>query len=222
MNLARMHPSTDRPRRPYARAAAAALLALAAAAALVPTAQARNVRRMESLAEALQNSKAHEILGNLDLRFGGSTAQGTDIVRHDVVVTGTGATRLNELGQDDRIRPTDAQLCTRAFEDALTQLAFSARAAHATGIVGVVSDYEDNVFDDPDHYECHAGSLKAYVTLRAQLARGTAAPVPVAAPPAPAAVVEPAPPVVSPPPPGDAGGPRFQPLPPAPAPAPSN
>ncbi|MGN6528751.1 MAG: hypothetical protein ACTHL8_20350 [Burkholderiaceae bacterium] len=215
MNLARIRPSS-------VRLAALTLLAVAATAALAPTAQARNVRRMESLADTLHASKAHEILGDLDLRFGGSTAQGTDIVRHDVVVTGTGATRLDEIGQDDRIRPSDADLCVRAFEDAITQLAFSARAAHATGIVGVVSDYEDNVFDDPDHYECHAGSLKAYVTLRAQLARGTAAPVPVVSPP-PAPVVAPAPAVVSPPPPpsGD-DGPHFQPLPPVPAPAPSN
>jgi hypothetical protein len=216
MNLARIHPSR-------ARRSASALLAVAALTVLAPAAHARNVRRMESLADTLHASKAHEILGDLDLRFGGSTAQGTDIVRHDVVVTGTGATRLNELGQDDRIRPSDADLCVRAFEDAITQLAFSARAAHATGIVGVVSDYEDNVFDDPEHYECHAGSLKAYVTLRAQLARGTAAPLPVVSPP-PAPVVEPAPPVVSPPPApgGDDGGPHFQPLPPAPAPSPSN
>ncbi|HEX7688762.1 MAG TPA: hypothetical protein VF453_13705, partial [Burkholderiaceae bacterium] len=185
MKLARIRPSA-------ARRAAAALLAVAATTALLPSAQARNVRRMESLADTLHASKAHEILGDLDLRFGGSTAQGTDIVRHDVVVTGTGATRLDEVGKDDRIRPSDAELCVRAFEDAITQLAFSARAAHATGIVGVVSDYEDNVFDDPDHYECHAGSLKAYVTLRAQLARGTTAPVPVVSPP-PAPVVPPAP-----------------------------
>lgn len=213
MTLARLHPSP-------VGLAAAALLALAA---LAPAAQARNVRRMESLADTLHASKAHEILGNLDLRFGGSTAQGTDIVRHDVVVTGTGATRLDEIGQDDRIRPSDADLCMRAFEDAMTQLAFSARASHATGIVGVVSDYEDNVFDDPEHYECHAGSLKAYVTLRAQLARGTAAPVPVVSPPPPpiaAPVVAPPPAPPSPPPaPGGDGGPHFQPLPPAPAPA---
>jgi hypothetical protein len=187
----------------------AVFLAAAALAALAPAAQARNVRLMEPLADTLRDSRAHEIVGNLGLRFGGSTAQGAEILRRDVVVTGTGATKLNDVGEDDKVRPSDHDLCRRAFEDAVTQLAFSARAAHAGAIVGVVSDYEDQVFDDPDHFECHAGTLKAYVTLRAQLARTAAAPVPAVSPPPPPPAPEP-----------DSGpGPTFRPLPPAPSPS---
>jgi hypothetical protein len=127
------------------------------------------------------------------------------------------------VGEDDRVRPADHDLCARAFEDAVTQLAFAARGARATSIVGVVSNYEGNVFDDPTHFECHAGALKAAVTLRAQLAVGPVAPnvVPVISPPAPVAP-PPAPipvapePDVAPPPP-----PTFQPVPPAPAPSPN-
>jgi hypothetical protein len=91
-----------------------------------------------------------------------------------------------------------------------------------TGIVGVISNYEGTVFDDPTHYECHVGALKAAVTLRAQIATG-----PLASSEAPAPVPLPAtqPPVISPPPPmPDAPPPpaaTFQPLPPVAAPAPN-
>lgn len=196
--------------------AVAAVLAAAALAALAPPAQARNVRRMESVADTIHESRTHEILGTLDLRFGSDTAHGAEILRRDVVVTGTGSTQLDDVGDDDKVRPSDHELCRRAFEDAITQLAFKARNARAAAIVGVVSDYEGTVFDDPAHYECHAGTLKAYVTLRAQLARGPVdAPVPVLSPPVP--VVSPPQPL---PPAGDAPpAATFQPMPPAPAPA---
>ncbi|MEP6504978.1 MAG: hypothetical protein ABJD97_16675, partial [Betaproteobacteria bacterium] len=64
------------------------------------------------------------------------------------------------------------------------------------------------VFDDPGHYECHAGTIKASVTLRAQLVRG-AVDTPVVAPPAAPVPLPPLPP---------APGATFQPVPPAPTP----
>jgi len=213
-----------------ARAGAVALAAAATLAALCGPVQARNVRLMESVPDTVRLTRTHEILGNLDLRFGGDTARGASIVRRDVVVKGVGTTKVKDVGDDDRVRPSDHDLCARAFEDALTQLAFAARGARASAIVGVVSNYEGVVFDDPTHFECHAGALKAAVTLRAQLSVGPAAPqpqaaVPVLSPP-PAPVAPPAPvPVVSPPTPVDVvpppPPPTFQPLPPAPAPAPN-
>jgi len=207
------------------------LIVIAAAlAALLPSAHARNVRLMESVPDTIRATRTHEILGTLDLRFGGDTARGASIVRHDVVVKGVGTTKVKDVGDDDRVRPTDHDLCARAFEDAITQLAFAARGARGTAIVGVISNYEGTVFDDPVHYECHVGALKAAVTLRAQIATGTAAPtppsqVPVVSPPAtPVAPAAPVP-VVSPPAPVDVVPPpppaTFQPLPPAPAPAPA-
>jgi hypothetical protein len=201
----------------------------AALVALLPSAQARNVRLMESVPDAIRVTRTHEILGTLDLRFGGDTARGASIVRRDVVVKGVGTTKVKDVGDDDRVRPTDHDLCARAFEDAITQLAFAARGARGTAIVGVISNYEGTVFDDPAHYECHVGALKAAVTLRAQIATGTAAPmppsqVPVVSPPTPVAPAAPVP-VVSPPAPVDVVPPpppaTFQPLPPAPAPAPA-
>ena len=210
-----------------ARATALAAALFAALAALAPPAQARNVRLMESVPDTMRVSRAHEILGNLDIRFGSDTARGASLVRRDVLVKGVGTTQVKDVGEDDRVRPADHQLCARAFEDAITQLAFAARGARATAIVGVISNYEGAVFDDPTHYECHVGALKAAVTLRAQLATGALAPtppseVPVVSPP-PAPVVAPPVPVISPPVPADvvppAPAPTFQPLPPAPAPA---
>jgi len=208
-----------------ARITAAVAAALALGGPCMP-AQARNVRLMESVPDTLRVTRTHEILGNLDLRFGGDTARGASLVRRDVVVKGVGTTKVKDVGDDERVRPTDHDLCARAFEDAMTQLAFAARGARATAIVGVVSNYEGVLFDDPTHFECHVGALKAAVTLRAQLAAGPVAPTPpsevpvVSPPPQP---VAPAVPVISPPPRADLVPPpaTFQPLPPAPAPAPN-
>jgi hypothetical protein len=205
-----------------AKAAAAATAIAAALAAFSAPAQARNVRLMESVPDTIRVSRTHDILGNLDLRFGGDSGRGANIIRRDVVVKGVGTTKLDDVGDDDKVRPSDHDLCARAFEDAITQLAFAARGARATAIVGVVSNYEGTLFDDPSHFECHAGALKAAVTLRAQLAIGPVAPtaVPVLSPPVPATpppVPVYSPPPAEPPPPA----PTFQPLPPVPAPTPN-
>jgi hypothetical protein len=222
-----------RPPSPCGRSAFAAAVAAVLLCASALPAQARNVRLMESVADTVRISRVHDILGNLEMRFGSDSARGASVVRRDVVVKGVGATKLDDVGDDDRVRPRDHELCARAFEDAVTQLAFAARGARATAIVGVVSNYEGHLFDDPDHFECHAGALKAAVTLRAQLAVGPVAPraVPVVSPPAPGAA-PPAPIPVAPPPapipvapaPDDAPPPpppTFQPVPPAPAPSPN-
>jgi uncharacterized protein YjlB len=202
-----------------AKAAAVAASIAAALAGFSAPAQARNVRLMESVPDTIRVSRTHEILGNLDLRFGGDSGRGANVVRRDVVVKGVGTTKLHDVGDDEKVRPSDHDLCARAFEDAITQLAFAARGARATAIVGVISNYEGRVFDDPDHFECHAGALKAAVTLRAQLAIGPVAPagVPVLSPPPPVISPPPQPQDLPPPPPA----PTFQPLPPPPAPAPN-
>jgi hypothetical protein len=198
------------------RPVTAAALAAVALAGLASSAHARNVRRMESVSDAVQLSRVNDILGTLEMRFGSASARGAEVVRRDVTVVGEGSTRLHDVGRDDSLRPSDQGLCARAFEAAVTQLAFAARDARATAIAGVVSVHEGKVFDDPDHFECHAGSLKASVSLRAQLVRGPAGMPPA---PPPAAVAPPPPPIpVAPdvPPPPAA---TFQPLPPASAPA---
>ena len=203
------------------QAASLAVLVAAALAAVAPAAQARNVRLMESVPDTAARTRVHDILGDLVMQFGGASAQGASIVRRDVVVKGVGDTKIKDVGEDDKVRPTDHDLCARAFEDAVTQFAFAARGAKATAILGVISNYEGTTFDDPTHYECHVGALKAAVTLRGQLAVGAVV-APIASPPQPAVpVISPPPqptvPVISPPP-ADAPppAPTFQPLPPRP------
>ena len=214
-------------RQPHHRAAPAAALAVALVA-LVPTAHARNVRLMEPVPDATRAGRTHDILGGLDLRFGSDSAHRADIVRRDVTVKGVGETKLHDVGDDDKVRPTDHDLCARAFEDAITQLAFAARGARAGAIVGVVSNYDGKVFDAPAQYECHVGALKAAVELKAQLARSVGnappPPPPIAAPapaPAPAPIVSPPMPQPGDPVPPPPAPPTFQPLPPVPAPAPN-
>jgi hypothetical protein len=200
-----------RPRSSTVRAATVAAFAAAALIAVAPPAQARNVRLMESVSGAVRAPRVHDLLGNLGLRFGSDTGRSTEVVRRDVAVTGSGTTKLDDVGEDDKVRPSDHDLCARAFEDAITKLVFAARQSRATAIVGVVSTYEGKVFDDPGHFECHAGAIKAHVSLRAQLVRGPVdVPVPPLPVPLPPASVGDAPPP-----------PTFQPLPPAPAPAPN-
>ena len=198
---------------------AAAIAVAAALAVLLPAAQARNVRLMESVPDTIRVSRVHDILGDLDLRFGGDSGRGATLVRRDIVVRGIGTTKLHDVGDDDKVRPSDHDLCARAFEDAITQLAFAARGARATAIVGVISNYEGTVFDDPGHFECHVGALKAAVTLRAQLATG--APVPVVSPPQPLPAAPPPAPIPVPPADDNAPHATFQPLPPVPASAPN-
>lgn len=65
----------------------------------------------------------------------------------------------------------DAQACQLAFEDALTQIAQEARRAGAAAVVGLVSEFKDELVDDPHSVDCHVGSAKAYVTLRGRFAR---------------------------------------------------
>ena len=197
---------------------ASSLIAVVALLALAPSAHARNVRLMQPVSDATRLSHVNDILGTLQMRFGSASAAGAQVVRRDVAVVGEGSTQLHDVGKDDSVRPSDQGLCARAFEAAVTKLAFAARDARATAIVGVVSVSDGKVLDDPEHFECRAGTLKASVSLRAQLVRGAvdapaiAPPAAVAPPPAPIPVAPDAPP-----PPAA----TFQPLPPVPAPSPN-
>ena len=144
------------------------LLALLVALAEVPTAHARNESLKRPIDQALARKHAREILGELPLRFGSASANGADLIAGDVVVQGVAS-----IVSDPRRREhlTDEEACQAAFDDAIAQLAEQAHRAGAAAVVGIVSDFKDEVFDDPRSYDCHAGSAKSYVTLRGSLAR---------------------------------------------------
>jgi hypothetical protein len=155
------------------------LAALALALAATVPAVARNEVFLRPVSEGLGKARSHEILGDLVVRFGKPSATGADLVG-DLVAEGA-ASATADSGMRN-VRPTDETVCLHAFEDALTKLAIAARKAGAAAIVGVVSDYKGQELDDPRNYECHAGTFRSFVTLKAQFARSipSARPLPPA------------------------------------------
>ena len=146
------------------------LLALCAALAGTPAAQARNDSVKLPVDKAMAARSVHDTLGELPLRFGGASANGVELVASgDVLARGVGSV----ISADPQAREhlSDEQACQRAFEDAVSQIVQEARRANAAAVVGLVSDFKDQVVDDPHDIDCHVGSAKAYVTLRGSLAR---------------------------------------------------
>ncbi len=158
------------------------LLALAIVLVAAPAAQARNDSFKLPVDKALAGKRTREIVGELPLRFGSASAAGVDLAAGDAVAQGA----ATFVGDDPRKheRLDDDKACLHAFEDALSQLVAQARRAGAAAVVGIVSDFKGEVFDDPRSYDCHAGAAKAYVTLRGQLARSFASASVQALPPA--------------------------------------
>ncbi|MBW8779322.1 MAG: hypothetical protein JF585_08895 [Burkholderiales bacterium] len=155
----------------------AAAVALAFAVSL--PAQARNDTFMVAVSDVINKSRTREIVGALPLRFGAASAPergSPDIIRPDVVVEGVGSAGGDDPRQH-RIGPplTDEERCAHAFEDALARLVAAAREVNAAAIVGVESDYK-NAAPIPDGrtVECHAGGVRSFVWLRAQLVRSLA------------------------------------------------
>lgn len=154
----------------------ATLLALAALALCGPAA-ARNVAIVHPIAPVLDSKAGKDIVSDLHLAFGGASAGSGTMVTAGFEVEGIGGAEYN-----GRYRPTDAQVCDRALRDALTKLVIAARNAGANGIVGIVSNYEHHPFDDPNNVECHAGTFKSHVVLKANFVRLDASQAEAAAP----------------------------------------
>lgn len=160
------------------------LLAAAAALAFAAPAHARNDTFMQPMAEALHKNRAHEIVGDMTVSFGAETALpagSPDLARADLLVEGIGA-----AGGDDPRKhhdETDETRCIHAFEDALAKLVVAAHDAGGAALVGVMSDYKgEAAIKDGRLYECHAGGVRSYVWLRAQVSRvvASARPLPPA------------------------------------------
>jgi hypothetical protein len=161
------------------------LLVICAAAA---PALARNETFTLPVYDAFRKNRAHEIVGDMPVRFGEASAPAAgspDIVRADVLVEGVGAAGGDDPRQHRTGPPlTDDERCVLAFDDALRKLVAGAREAGAAAIVGAMSDYkgEGHAIRDGANFECHAGGVRSYVWLRAQFVRGI--PVARALPPA--------------------------------------
>jgi hypothetical protein len=144
-------------------------------------ANARNEAFLQPISKVLQKSNVRAIVGDMTLLFGAASAQGADIVSGDVTVEGIGDASVENATRRDAVRPTDEEVCDRAFQDAVAKLVTQARQAGAVAIVGIVSDYKGQVRDDAHAFECHAGAFRSVVALKAQLSRSEAHSHPVPA-----------------------------------------
>jgi hypothetical protein len=144
-----------------------------AAALLASLARARNDTFVQPVAAAMKKSRSREIVGDLPLRWGASTAAAapaSDVLRADVTVEGSGSATGEDPRRHEKL--SDETVCLHAFEDALAKLVSSAREVHAAAIVGIVSAYKGSaVIEDGQTFECHAGIAWSHVFLRAQLVK---------------------------------------------------
>lgn len=154
------------------------LIPLLALASLAHSAAARNVAIVHPIAPVLAGKAGQNLVSDLRAAFGGATANSGTVITAGFEVEGIG----NSDYTGNR-RPTDADVCNRALLDALSKLVIAARNAGANGIVGIVSNYEHRPFDDPNNVECHAGTFKAHVTLKANFVRLETAPTGTNTPP---------------------------------------
>ena len=167
----------------------AGALVLAAAAG---SAFARNDRLLLPIAPALQYQGPGPALQlAIPLQFGRDGATAGD---GQLWVEGRGqavpyAVTSGAQGNTREFRP-DAEVCRDAFRKALAELQYRAQAAGAKAVVGIVSYYRRQEFNNKELYECHAGNSRAVVDLRGRLSHGEAAPQPV---PAPSAMTAPLP-----------------------------
>jgi uncharacterized protein YbjQ (UPF0145 family) len=163
MTSSKALPMTSRFLRP-----SAALLAAAALFATGGAAWARNDASAQPVAVALGKSAARTASAGIVVRFGSASAQGADVVG-EVHVEGKGDVGG---GSHKHAQPSDDKICRRAFNDALAQLAAAAKAAGATAVVGIVSDYKgDEAHADGLAYECHSGSVHSFVDFKGVLTR---------------------------------------------------
>ncbi|MFJ2988045.1 hypothetical protein ACIPF8_09265 [Collimonas sp. NPDC087041] len=91
--------------------------------------------------------------------------QGLKFVSQDIQARG-------EVQPSFRHGYEDEAICQQAFRKAMVKLIGQARAQGANAVVGIVSNYNHaTVMDSPTQYECHAGTTRAVVDLKAKLAK---------------------------------------------------
>jgi hypothetical protein len=150
----------------------AALATVALTAALVvPGLQARNVQHMVPVAGPLAAARTSDGVADIAFAFGSASAHGAEIVAGTANVQGVASPYAEPHG----FKPTDDEVCSNAFRDALKRLAALARSAGAHAVVGIVSTYNGTTIDDAGQVECRLGQSKALVTLSGVIARSVPA-----------------------------------------------
>ena len=145
------------------------LLALLGALAVAPAAHARNDAFEMPVDKALASKRAREAIGDLPLRFGSASAKSTELLPAEFEAEGVASVVSEDPHRREHLK--DEETCQLAFESALDKLGQEARRIGAAAVVGIVSSFKGQVVDDPRAYDCHAGAVKSYVTLRARFAR---------------------------------------------------
>ncbi len=165
------------------RPASSSTAILASAIALITAlpAHARNDSHMRPIAEAMGKMHSREVVGDLPLLFGSTSAVGSELIPAAIEALGEASIIVDPRS---RQHLTDDEACQNAFEDAVAKLVDQARRAGAAAVVGIVSNFKGERVDDPRSYNCHSGSSKSYVTFQASLARTYVPPSTRALPPA--------------------------------------
>ena len=145
------------------------LMALLGALVGAPAVHARNDSFELPIDKALAGMRAREIAGGLPLRFGSATGNGAELLPGEFTAQGVASVVSEDPHHREHLK--DEEACQLAFENALNGLAQEARRVKAAAVVGIVSAFKEQVVDDPRTYDCHAGAVKSYVTLRARFAR---------------------------------------------------
>lgn len=138
---------------------ALALIGASAAAVVLP-AQARNVKYMLSIPNALAQEEAN-LDGAVKLYFG-PQSHGKGMV----------ITTLDARSKSNIENRADIAACNTAFLDALRSLQRSAKDAGADAVGSIGSYFKRGpVVSSATEFECRAGSFKAHVMLKGQLVK---------------------------------------------------
>lgn len=129
---------------------------------------ARNTEHLLPIQSTLATPEARAAIGNdIPVSFGAALPDGRSIVNDRIVSRGNVDPRpvFNRPGNVRQL--TDEEACAASFIAALKDLVEQARKAGGTSLVGIVSNYDGKERDSTEVYECHAGSTRVIVELKA-------------------------------------------------------
>ncbi|PFH09562.1 hypothetical protein BCF11_1959 [Collimonas sp. PA-H2] len=139
------------------------------------TAQARNTRLVLPVGPVVSPKTAQQAPaaegsaavsgGDMAFVFGSAIPEGMTVLPGEIVIRGEIQPSFKNGYEDDIV-------CNKALKQALVYLVQRARANGANAVVGIVSYYNHGaIMDSVSDYECHAGTTRAVVDLKARLAR---------------------------------------------------
>lgn len=139
-----------------------AIASLVALLAFAPAADARETRLELSLQDLVTSDQAKAAGIDGSVRF---------------FLAGQKVAVVNRLGEDVSNRKTNAanksdeEACRWVALSALRALQDGAKSRGANAVVDIVSYYKKSEFRSATHYECHAGTILAGVTLKGTYAK---------------------------------------------------